>query len=375
MDTERDSGHRGWICEHRNLRDVRFAPCRRECVDRASERLGLHRCGADGILWIVRPRCSLYVDVGYLLSAIAVRVTGTSLRNGIQVDYEPLIDALVQQAEALSELPVLRVHWYDSARDGVPDNQQQFIGELPYVKLRLGRFGVDGQQKGVDLRIGLDLVTHARNGVAEVFILLSGDDDLTEAVEEAQVHGVQVMLLAVPNAEDKPHGISRHLIRAADGLKILFPHTIDQTVAKVEAPAATRPTAQSMAVTPQGGRLRAKATPRDLSTQAGSGALRPSSPLASGAALSSAPSGTPKYEDPAELAEQIGSVVNNVLATFRRSATPEAQAELRAGKPSIPRDIDKALLTDLSDRCGGVDLSEAVRHTLRAQFWETYDED
>lgn len=58
-----------------------------------------------GILWIVRPKCSLYVDVGYLLSAAAVRVTGTSLRNGIQVDYESLIDGLVQQAERLSELP------------------------------------------------------------------------------------------------------------------------------------------------------------------------------------------------------------------------------------------------------------------------------
>ncbi|GAA0562596.1 NYN domain-containing protein [Paractinoplanes ferrugineus] len=280
------------------------------------------------------------MDVGYLLSATAVRVTGTSLRNGIQVDYEPLIDALVQQAEALSELPVLRVHWYDSARDGVPDTLQQFIGELPNVKLRLGRFGVDGQQKGVDLRIGLDLVTHARNGAADVFILVSGDDDLTEAVEEAQVHGVQVILLAVPNAEDRPHGISRHLIRAADGLKILFPDTIDQTVTKVEmSPPPTQPTAQSIAVGGPGGRLRAKA----------------------------------KYEEPAELAEQIDSVVTNVLTTFRRSATPEALAELTTGKPSIPRDIDKALLTDLSDRRGGTDLSEAVRHQLRGEFWEQYD--
>jgi uncharacterized LabA/DUF88 family protein len=313
------------------------------------------------------------VDVGYLLSAIAVRVTGTSLRNGIQVDYEPLIDALVQQAEALSELPVLRVHWYDSARDGVPDTQQQFIGELPNVKLRLGRFGVDGQQKGVDLRIGLDLVTHARNGAADVFILVSGDDDLTEAVEEAQVHGVQVLLLAVPNAEDKPHGISRHLVRAADGLKILFPDTIDQTVTKVEMPPATQLTAPSTAVASQGGRPRPKATPRGLTTQGGSGALRLSSMPASSAAIDRGPSGT-RYEDPTELAEQIDSVVNNVLTSFRRSASPEALAELTSGKPSIPRDIDKALLTDLSDRRGGIDLSEDVRHKLRAQFWEKYDQ-
>ncbi|WP_327002692.1 NYN domain-containing protein [Dactylosporangium sp. NBC_01737] len=321
------------------------------------------------MLWTVKPRCSLYVDVGYLLSAAAVRVTGTSFRNGIQVDYEPLIDALVQQAEALSELPVLRVHWYDSATDGVPDNQQQFIGELPNVKLRLGRFGFDGQQKGVDLRIGLDLVAHARNGAADVFILVSGDDDLTEAVEEAQVHGVQVILLAVPNADDKPHGISRHLIRAADGLKIIFPDTIDQSVTKVQVP----PTAQSIALAPQGGRPRAKATSRDLNNEGVPGALRPPM-LTSGGAINSEPPSAPAYEDPAELAKQIDSVVDNVLLTFRRSATPEALAELTAGKPSIPRDVDKALLTDLSDRRGGIELSEAVRHKLRAQFWEKYDE-
>ncbi|WP_428967099.1 NYN domain-containing protein [Micromonospora fluostatini] len=41
-------------------------------------------------------------------------------------------------------------------------------------------------------------MTHARNAVADVFVLVPGDDDLTEAVEEAQVHGVQVILLAVP---------------------------------------------------------------------------------------------------------------------------------------------------------------------------------
>ena len=274
----------------------------------------------------MRSRCSLYVDVGYLLSSAAVRMTGTSLRTGIHVDYERLIDELVQQARRMSELPLLRVHWYDSARDGVPDSRQQLIGELPKVKLRLGRFGVDGQQKGVDLRLGLDLVTHARNGAADVFILVSGDDDLTEAVEEAQVHGVQVILLAVPTTENRPHSISRHLIRAADGLQVLPPEAIDQTVTRAELPPATPP------------------------------------PTRTG------------QEDPAELAGEIDSVVGNVLAAFRTSATAEALAELEAGKPSIPRDIDKALLTDLSDRRGELDLNEQVRHKLRAQFWKKYDE-
>lgn len=315
----------------------------------------------------MRPKCSLYVDVGYLLSASAVRVTGTSLRNGIQVDYESLIDGLVQQAERLSELPMLRVHWYDSARDGVPDGPQQFIGELPNVKLRLGRFGVDSQQKGVDLRIGLDLVTHARNAVADVFILVSGDDDLTEAVEEAQVHGVQVILLAVPNAQDRPHGISRHLIRAADGLKIIFPDTIDQAVTKVKSLSAV----PSTVAVSQGGPLRAKAPSTGFTGREASGL---SSMPASRGTPGMPAIGTTNHEEPVDLAEQIRAVVTNVLTTFRSSAMPEALAELTAGKPSIPRDIDKALLTDLSDRLGEDDLSEAVRHQLRARFWEQYDQ-
>ncbi|MFC4109926.1 NYN domain-containing protein [Micromonospora zhanjiangensis] len=315
------------------------------------------------------------MDVGYLLGSTAVRVTGTSLRNGVHVDYAPLIDALVEQAERMSGLSVLRVHWYDSARDGVPDSQQQRIGELPKIKLRLGRFGMDGQQKGVDLRIGLDLVTHARNGAADVFILVSGDDDLTEAVEEAQAHGVQVVLLAVPNTENKPHGISRHLMRAADGLEIMPPETVDQTVTKVEMPPTTPPTPRLVAVLPSAGQPQTRATPRDLAGLGHPGAHRPaSSVLAYSAATGREPLVTAEYEDPEELAEQIDSVVINVLTTFRKSASVEALAELKAGKPSIPRDIDKALLTDLSDLRGEYDLSEQVRHKLRAQFWKKHDE-
>ncbi|MEE2035164.1 NYN domain-containing protein, partial [Rhodococcus chondri] len=156
----------------------------------------------------MRSTCALYIDAGYLLASAATRVTGTSLRSGIHVDYSTLISSLVDTAQDRSGLPVLRVYWYDSARNGIPDAQQERIGELSKVKLRLGRFGVNGEQKGVDLRIGLDLVTHARNGASDVFFLVSGDDDLTEAVEEAQVHGVQVVLLAVPTAVGTSHGVS-----------------------------------------------------------------------------------------------------------------------------------------------------------------------
>src|SRR5690625_1178626 len=150
-----------------------FRPENRRFRGRSARPTGrvLARTVSTGHTGGMRSHCSLYVDVGYLLASAATRVTGTSLRNGIHVDYGALIEGLIEQAQEISGLPILRVHWYDSARDGLPDDQQQRIGMLPKVKLRLGRFGVDGQQKGVDLRIGLDLVAHARNDAADCFLL------------------------------------------------------------------------------------------------------------------------------------------------------------------------------------------------------------
>jgi uncharacterized LabA/DUF88 family protein len=317
----------------------------------------------------------LYVDAGYLLAAAATRVTGTSLRNGIHVGFGPMIEGLIQQAQAASGLPVLRLHWYDSAKNGVPDRQQERIGELPKVKLRLGRFGVDGQQKGVDLRIGLDLVAHARSGTADVFFLVSGDDDLTEAVEEAQAHGVQVILLAVPSLDDKPHAVSRHLLRAADELSKVWASTIDDNVIKVETPppvqtpVATKP----CPAVPQG------PSPRDLAARRSAAPTRPvtardvlSVPVYSSSTAGRSFDLTGYHEEPEDA--QIDHLITNVIKSFRNSAGVEELKALAAGRPTIPPDIDKALLLDLSDAVGTYELSDPVRVRLRSRFWQNYDE-
>lgn len=328
----------------------------------------------------MRSTCSVYVDVGYLLASAATRVTGTSLRNGVYIDYGTLIDSITRAVEARCGLPVLRVHWYDSARNGVPDAQQQRIGELSKVKLRLGRFGVDGQQKGVDLRIGLDLVAHARNGASDVFFLISGDDDLTEAVEEAQVHGVQVVVLAVPNAEDKPHGVSRHLIRAADDLELMSTQTVDESVMKVEVPRVSEsaPTPQIPAHIPAptplilAGRANAP-TPRDVAALARPEPAAPASVLAYSGSTGGTSHVIAGYDD-AEHDHKIDQVARGVLRAFLLGASPQEVLDLKRGKPSIPRDIDRALLTDASDALEIYDVNEGVRYRLRARFWEIVDE-
>jgi len=324
----------------------------------------------------MRSTCSLYVDAGYLLAAAATRVAGTSLRSSIHVDYRALIESLIGEAEQRSGLPVLRVHWYDSARKGVPDAQQERIGELKRVKLRLGRFGREGEQKGVDLRIGLDLVTHARNGAADVFFLVSGDDDLTEAVEEAQGHGVEVIVLAVPDASDKPHGVSRHLLRGADDLDLLAGGIVDGAVMRVEVPPTPEPVVLPAAVqasAPKGAapvEAAARVTPMDVAAMARRAPAAPTSVAVYRSATGQPSQVTPGYEVPGDYDEQIDVVVAKVVSAFRQSATDEEMAALLRGKPSIPRELDRALLVDVSDAIDVYDLPDPIRHRLRDRFWE-----
>ncbi|MGC0367599.1 uncharacterized LabA/DUF88 family protein [Rhodococcus sp. 27YEA15] len=322
----------------------------------------------------MRSTCSIYVDTGYLLASAATRVTGTSLRSGIHVDYASLIASLICEAESSSGLPVLRVHWYDSARHGVPDARQERIGELSKVKLRLGRFGVNGEQKGVDLRIGLDLVTHARNNASDVFFLVSGDDDLTEAVEEAQVHGVQVVLLAVPTTSGTPHGVSRHLVRAADEIATIEGEIVDGAVMKFDRPMQLAAVSASIVDSPQ---RQHRPTPMDLTrgTRRGATAHRKTIQPTKAVPAYSGSTGQQAWIAPHFIDGEvppdsvIEKVVASVLESFRNSTTHEELADLELARPSIPPEIDRALLRDASDAMQVDDLDERIRHQLRARFW------
>jgi uncharacterized LabA/DUF88 family protein len=316
----------------------------------------------------MRSRCAVYVDAGYLLASAATRVTGTSLRSGVHVLYDHLVNALIEQAEAASGLELLRVNWYDSgSRGGLPDPFQEQIGMLPRVKLRLGRLSYSGEQKGVDLRIGLDLVMHARNQAVDMIFLVSGDDDLTEAVEEVQGHGIPVMLLAAPDKDGRPHAVSRHLLREADGIVTINPDAIDMYVQ-----ARTRPEPEPEPVAPA--EEPARPTPALLAARKPSppGVVPPSPEVVRASSLVYSSASGQVSELPVEEAtsqDLIDEVCTSVLSTWLQRARPDEVKQLRTGQPLIPGDIDRALLTDLSGRTGHYYIEDHDRYLLRERFW------
>jgi uncharacterized LabA/DUF88 family protein len=60
-------------------------------------------------------------------------------------------------------------------------------------------FRPDFEQKGVDVRIGLDIANVAATGVVERIILLSGDTDCVPAMKHARTNGLQVILATLSN--------------------------------------------------------------------------------------------------------------------------------------------------------------------------------
>ena len=346
----------------------------------------------------MRSHSALYVDVGYLLASAATRVTGTSLRSGVNVDYGRLIDALIAQVEDHSGLPVLRVNWYDSGGrpGGQADATQERIGMLPRVKLRLGRLSYAGEQKGVDVRLGLDLATHGRNRVVDIVYLVSGDDDLTEAVEEAQGHGAQVVVLAVPDRAGSAYGVSRHLQREADDLVLIRGEAIDAAVHKpmpvpaVSAPVVDQhgePHSSVEAVVEAEVEVRPAATagptPADLVRAAARTARPPAARVSAPNSVMAWSTSTGEVRpeslavDDAQDGDQPDDVVDEVcrkvFTSWRLTASDSDLRVLLEGRPTIPGAIDRALLVDLSGSTGVYDIDEPTRFRLRRHFWVVVD--
>jgi len=76
------------------------------------------------------------------------------------------------------------------------------------------------EQKGVDVGLALDLVKMARKKVADKFVLISGDEDLTAAVEMAQEELCNVVVYYVSDGEYGIYGSIKLCNMASDRVRM-----------------------------------------------------------------------------------------------------------------------------------------------------------
>lgn len=75
------------------------------------------------------------------------------------------------------------------------------------------------EQKGVDMRLGIDVATLALKQQVERIIVISGDTDMIPAIKLARREGVQVALVALQNGA----GVNKHLIEDSDLVRTIAP--------------------------------------------------------------------------------------------------------------------------------------------------------
>ena len=164
-------------------------------------------------------RYAVMVDVGYIYAAAGELLFGTSSRRDYRVDAVGLIQAVTKHADELFRGELLRVYWYDAARDRVPTIDQRVVAQMAWVKLRLGNLNARGQQKGVDANIRADMEALARHRAITDAVLIAGDEDMVPAVEAAQAFGVRVHLWGI----EPPYGTNQaeRLVWESDTVDVL----------------------------------------------------------------------------------------------------------------------------------------------------------
>lgn len=150
------------------------------------------------------------------MKRVAVFIDGSNFYNGLRdnvgrmdVDFFRFGKKLAERVEG----ELLRIYYYNAKVDPEfdPENhekQQRFITHLahtPHLTLRLGKLvyyqvrSDDSNtrkhyavEKGLDVKLAIDLVRLAVNHACEVAIIVSGDKDLADVVEYGKEMGIVV---------------------------------------------------------------------------------------------------------------------------------------------------------------------------------------
>lgn len=111
-------------------------------------------------------------------------------------------------------------------------NQQKLIGRLQQqnIAIILGQVirhpNKSYHEKGVDVRLAVEMIRFARQDKYDIAYLVSSDTDLVAAVEEVQSIGKAVQYVGIPK------GQSFGLSKVADDVRLLRPEEIEQFLPK-----------------------------------------------------------------------------------------------------------------------------------------------
>ena len=304
-------------------------------------------------------RYAIMIDVGYIYASTGELLFSASYRHEYRVDAADLIRALTREASEKIRGELLRVYWYDAARDRVPTFDQRVIAQMPLVKLRLGNLNARGQQKGVDAQIRADMEALARHRAITDAVLVAGDEDMVPAVEAAQAYGVRVHLWGV----EPPYGTNQaeRLVWESDTVHVLERTFLEPYFSKPEHPA------DSGQPTPAGSHPRTGHAAAPRPTPAVVFGVRPGPRPPGRPASITVPPPPPARLGPDR--ERVEIAGEHVAQKWILTRGEDTIRDLLPG-PILPPVIDKELLVDAEKELGqSLRAYQEAREWLRDAFW------
>ena len=118
----------------------------------------------------------------------------------IRIDFEKFIECLLKYEQ---ERELVRVYYYNvpvDIKDGKDkyESQQRFLSRLAYIpnfEVKLGRLVRRGDkrvEKGVDVKLAVDMLDFAYHNLYDIAILVSGDGDFASVIEKVKNQGKHV---------------------------------------------------------------------------------------------------------------------------------------------------------------------------------------
>ena len=135
---------------------------------------------------------------------VSVYIDGSNLYHSLRdTGYPANLDYVKFRDKLVAGRRLVRTYYYDAPFPQEKDknraiNQQryhQMLRRLSYFELRLGRLVfnnwpiVPPQEKGVDVKIATDMLTHGFRDNYDVALLVSGDTDLADALQALKDYG------------------------------------------------------------------------------------------------------------------------------------------------------------------------------------------
>jgi uncharacterized LabA/DUF88 family protein len=321
---------------------------------------------ADTVLTTVVGRFAVLVDVGYLYAAAADALRLGVDRKHLKVDTADLIRAIIERAQGELGGQLLRVYWFDGARNKIPTVEQRAVARQPNVKVLLGNVNAYGQQKGVDFLLGDNLMRLARHQAITDAVVVAGDEDIVGAVTAAQSHGVRVHLWGV----QPHHGANQaeQLVWESDTIGELEPAFLEPFFTRADPPPMPPPPPQ-LSTDPATGTGQGRGEPPPGGAAAGAGPAAPTQgvvPTPAAVAPRRQPPPPEEGIDP-ERAYQVGE---HVAHKWFHERGRDFMADLLPGK-ELPPVIDQELLVAAEK-----ELNESLRPynqariQVREGFWD-----